>query len=89
MHACGKLTDLVLRLAASGRAPVAVVPCCHRGLAASRVFAARLGPDIQAPFAMDVARLEVLRGEGYDVEARTLPRDITPQNRVILGRGCS
>jgi hypothetical protein len=35
--------------------------------------------------AMDVARLELLRRAGHDVDARLIPRAITPKNRVILG----
>jgi hypothetical protein len=34
---------------------------------------------------MDVARVEALRARGYRVETRTLPREVTPVNRVILG----
>lgn len=34
---------------------------------------------------MDVARLELLRRAGYRVHARTIPREITPKNRVIVG----
>ena len=34
---------------------------------------------------MDVARVEALRARGYRVQARTLPREVTPVNRVILG----
>lgn len=80
VHACGALTDLVLALAVDGRAPVAVVPCCHRGLARPREFAARLrdaddrGPAYEAPFALDVARFAALRREGFDVDAAILPR---------------
>mmetsp|Transcript_6598 Transcript_6598/g.9313 ORF Transcript_6598/g.9313 Transcript_6598/m.9313 type:complete len:286 (+) Transcript_6598:75-932(+) len=32
VHACGDLTDMVLELAASCGSPVAVLPCCYRGL---------------------------------------------------------
>ena len=35
--------------------------------------------------AMDVARLELLRRAGFRVHARTIPREITPKNRVIVG----
>ena len=34
---------------------------------------------------MDVARLELLRRAGFRVHARTIPREITPKNRVIVG----
>ena len=37
------------------------------------------------PLAMDVARLEGLRAKGYDVRAGSLPKEVTPVNRVILG----
>lgn len=30
VHACGGLTDLLLRMAVDSSAPVAVVPCCHQ-----------------------------------------------------------
>ena len=108
VHACGDLSDAVLALAVASRAPVALVPCCHRGLGSARRLATRLdeamlraraGGDPLAPsgedgkpnekvspsVAVDVARLETLRRAGYAVAAATLPREITPQNRVILG----
>ena len=99
VHACGDLSDLVLKLAAQAKSPVAVVPCCHRGLAPARAFAARLneaygvegtggskpGVPICPSAAMDVARLELLRRAGFRVHARTIPREITPKNRVIVG----
>ena len=98
VHACGDLSDLVLKLAAEARSPVAVVPCCHQGLSKARAFAERLnaaladegtggsGPSPICPsVAMDVARLELLRRAGFRVHARTIPREITPKNRVIVG----
>ena len=91
VHACGGLTDLILELAVGGGAPVAVVPCCHRALARPRELAARLrdaderGTAYEAPFALDVARFAALKREGFDVDAAILPREITPQNRVLLG----
>ena len=98
VHACGDLSDLVLKLAAEARSPVAVVPCCHRGLSKARAFADRLNAALAvegtggsglSPIcpsaAMDVARLELLRRAGFHVHARTIPREITPKNRVIVG----
>lgn len=126
VHACGDLSDAVLALAVAARAPVALVPCCHRGLGSARRLAKRLDEamprgaeampgdaafsinaayetktkeetnrNVEKPsvsresvspsVAVDVARLETLRRAGYDVAAATLPREITPQNRVILG----
>ena len=120
VHACGDLSDAVLALAVAARAPVALVPCCHRGLGSARRLAKRLDEamprgaeampgdaafsinaayetkeetkeenvsreSVSPSVAVDVARLETLRRAGYDVAAATLPREITPQNRVILG----
>lgn len=103
VHACGDLSDAVLALAVAARAPVALVPCCHRGLGSARRLAKRLDEvmprgetkenetkeetkrNVSPSVAVDVARLETLRRAGYDVAAATLPREITPQNRVILG----
>ena len=42
VHACGDLSDAVLALAVAARAPVALVPCCHRGLGSARRLAKRL-----------------------------------------------
>ena len=89
VHACGALTDLVLALASDAGAPVAVVPCCHRGLGSAKALAARIGryvPGVTAPIVMDAARAANLRRRGYDVDAFAMPRQITPQNRVIVGK---
>jgi hypothetical protein len=106
VHACGDLSDAILALAVEARAPVALVPCCHRGLGSARRLAKRLDDamlrtrtdgdalaacgeekkgNVSPSVAVDVARLETLRRAGYAVSAATLPREITPQNRVILG----
>ena len=93
VHACGGLSDVILNFAANAGAPVAVVPCCHSGLFSARQLARRLDganpPEGSVPMdpstAMDVARLELLRRAGHDVDARLIPRAITPKNRVILG----
>jgi hypothetical protein len=42
VHACGDLSDAILALAVEARAPVALVPCCHRGLGSARRLAKRL-----------------------------------------------
>ena len=41
--------------------------------------------EISAPTAVDVARVTLLRRAGFHVVTKTLPREITPENRVILG----
>lgn len=80
-HACGALTDLVLDLAASARARVAVLPCCH-DLAAND-SGALLGW-LDGPLAIDVIRAVRLEQQGYRVWTQTIPAEVTPKNRLLL-----
>lgn len=82
-HACGRLTDLVLQRAAAARAAVAVLPCCHNHL---RLDAGGLEPWMEPDLAIDATRVLTLRARGYDVWTQVIPGDITPKNRLILGR---
>lgn len=79
-HACGALTDLVLDRAAASRARVAVLPCCHHleGTPA-------LSGWLDGPLAMDVMRAVTLERQGYRVWTQTIPADVTPKNRLLLG----
>lgn len=82
VHGCGDLTDLVLARASAARARVAVLPCCHR------LDGADLGGLdgwLDGVLALDVTRAARLRGQGYRVLTQTIPPDITPQNRLLLG----
>ena len=81
-HACGALTDEVLALAVAARARVAVLPCCHD----VRLFAGgRLNTWLEPSLAIDVARAASLEADGYRVWTQTIPPDITPKNRLLLG----
>lgn len=81
-HACGALTDNVLALAVAARARVAVLPCCHD----VRVFAgATLNTWLEPALSIDVARAARLEACGYRVWTQTIPSDITPKNRLLLG----
>lgn len=82
VHACGMLTDLVLKLAVSARARVAVLPCCH-DLALSDTGG--LTGWINGPLAVDIMRAAWLQLQGYTVITRTIPEDITPKNRLLMG----
>ena len=82
IHACGALTDRVLDLASAARARVAVLPCCHDR---ERCDAGDLEGWLDVPLAIDVTRSARLRAAGYRVRTQTIPRDITPQNRLLLG----
>jgi hypothetical protein len=79
-HACGALTDIVLDAAAGTRAAVAVLPCCHALSGASP-----LGGWLDGALAMDVERAVRLERQGYRVRTQTIPREVTPKNRLLIG----
>ncbi len=81
-HACGALTDLVLDRAAGARTRVAVLPCCH-DLAVNDV--GPLKGWVDAPLAIDIRRAQKLEQRGYDVRTQSIPAEITPKNRLLLG----
>ncbi len=82
VHACGSLSDVVLERAASARARVAVLPCCHNldvnddgGLAGW----------VDKPLAVDVVRALRLKQQGYGVWTQLISSEITPKNRLLIG----
>ena len=81
-HACGALADLVLDRAASVRARVAVLPCCH-DLAIND--AGPLSGWVDGPLAVDVMRAVRLEQRGYRVRTQKISAEITPKNRLLLG----
>ena len=81
-HACGRLTDDVLEHATTAGARVAVLPCCHDLRACD---AGSLLGWLDAAVAIDVRRAERLDRLGYRVWTQTIPGDITPKNRLLLG----
>ena len=81
-HACGPLTDTVLARALAVRARVAVLPCCHATATGDQGGVwGWLGPAL----AMDVTRAARLRAAGYRVHTQSIPAEITPKNRLLLG----
>jgi hypothetical protein len=81
-HACGALTDVVIAQAIAARARVAVLPCCHD---LETCDPGRLGGWLDAPLAIDVRRAMRLEQAGYRVWTQTIPAEITPKNRLLLG----
>ena len=81
-HACGALTDVVLERAAAARARVAVLPCCHDLTACD---AAELTGWVDGPLAVDIVRALALERRGYRIWTQTIPADVTPKNRLLLG----
>ncbi len=82
VHACGGLTDQVLDRALQARARVAVLPCCH-GLGGGDTGA--LDGWLDPALAMDVTRAARMREAGYRIWTQTIPGDITPKNRLLVG----
>jgi len=81
-HACGSLTDRVLDRAVHARARVAVLPCCHDF---ETCDAGAIGGWLNRPLAIDVMRATTLERHGYRVWTQTIPADVTPKNRLLLG----
>ena len=81
-HACGNLTDLVLDRAVRARARVAVLPCCHD---LATCDAGDLSGWAGAPLAIDIVRAMRLKAQGYRIWTQTIPPEITPKNRLLLG----
>lgn len=83
VHACGSLSDQVLDAALRGRARVAVMPCCHD---LELNDAGPLAGWMDGPLAIDAMRALRLQTAGYEVKTLAIPGDITPKNRLLIGR---
>ena len=82
-HACGALTDAVLRRAADAGARVAVLPCCHD---VDSCDVGALGGWLDPATAIDVLRAVALERRGYRVWTQQIPAAITPKNRLLLAQ---
>jgi hypothetical protein len=82
VHACGGLSDVVLDRAASARARVAVLPCCHDLETNDQ---GDLTGWMDGPLAVDVVRALRLKEQGYHIRTQSIPREITPKNRLLIG----
>jgi hypothetical protein len=81
-HACGALTDYVLERAADAGAAVAVLPCCHDSNACDP---GAITGWLDSALAIDVMRAVRLEQRGYRVRTQTIPPEITPKNRLLVG----
>jgi len=81
-HACGALTDLVLDRAVEAGARVAVLPCCHD---LATCDAGALSGWINDALAVDIMRATRAEQRGYRIWTQSIPKDITPKNRLLLG----
>ncbi|MEK6937838.1 MAG: methyltransferase [Nanoarchaeota archaeon] len=87
LHACGNLTDRVIELSVASQSDVAVMTCCHE----KRIFF----PDLlegtshtneDKSYRQDRIRVNYLSKQGYETSIFTVPEDITPKNRILLGK---
>lgn len=83
VHACGSLTDQGLTHAMKCGGSVAAMPCCYGKAVPARV--AGLSQPFGRENAIDISRSYKLSDEGYQVDWGSVPRPITPKNRVLIG----
>jgi len=82
-HACGSLTDDILRFATSqAAASIAVMPCCYTGTDKGAPYGIRRALGVS--MAADVRRSFFLQDRDYHVDFATIPREVTPMNRIIV-----
>jgi len=86
VHACGKLTDTVIDKVLCTGAKVAVLPCCHN---LDLSDTGGLSGWMDGPLSVDVTRATRLRAGGYTVFTQLIPRQITHQNRLLMGSKAS
>ncbi len=83
-HACGVLSDMCLDIAIKTDGPVALLPCCYpkSGCQAPQAVQTAIGLKL----AYDIDRTYRLESAGYLVRWSDIPSEITPMNRVLIGR---
>lgn len=81
-HACGSLTDLVIKMAVEQHARVAVLPCCHD---LKQFPTDGLEGWMDKPLAVDALRAMTLKAKGYRIVTQKIPGEITPKNRLLMG----
>lgn len=82
VHACGVRSDSCISLALSCRGPLALMPCCYEGTAATAPAGLRAA--LGVALAADVDRTYRLAAAGFRVRWTAIPRAITPVNRILL-----
>lgn len=81
-HACGRLTDVILDRALAAGARVAVLPCCHD---ARTCATGDLDGWVDSALAIDMTRAMRMKDRGYRIWTQTIPPEVTPKNRLLLG----
>jgi len=83
-HACGVLTDMCIEIAIKSEGAIGLLPCCYprRGCRAPQAVQKAVGMTM----AYDIDRTYRLEQAGYLVRWTEIPKDITPMNRVLIGK---
>lgn len=83
-HACGSLTDQVLQFAVQqGACGIAVMPCCYTGTDKGAPYGVKRALGVS--WAADIRRSFFLTEHGYHSDFATIPSEITPMNRILVG----
>lgn len=83
-HACGVLSDLCIDIAIKSRGPIAILPCCYPRSACKAPLSLQTQFGIETAF--DIDRTYRLEAAGYQVRWGTIPKEITPMNRILYAR---
>lgn len=82
-HACGVLSDLCIDIAIQSGGPIAILPCCYPKSACSAPLSLRTQFGLGTAF--DIDRTYRLESAGYQIRWGSIPKEITPMNRIIYG----
>lgn len=82
VHCCGSLSDDCIDIATLVQTPIAIMPCCYGGTDKGSPLGVRraLGVAVSA----DVDRSYRLERLGFLVDWSTIPKSVTPMNRIII-----
>jgi len=82
-HACGVLTDRCIDCALAVKGAIALMPCCYPTGRCDAPAAIQLA--LGTNLAFDIHRTYRLEAAGYHVRWNSIPEEITPMNRVLIG----
>jgi hypothetical protein len=81
VHCCGSLTDHCIDVASLIQKPLAIMPCCYGSPKGSPLGVRRA---LGSALASDIDRSYRLESSGLMVDWSSIPRSVTPMNRIIV-----
>ena len=83
VHACGSLTDIIIKHCVSQNLPLAVMPCCYNS---KRIWWKNDDVEFKGDLGhyIDALRLDYLRTRYKNTALESIDKSITPKNRIIL-----